>query len=90
MQSTEEPTVVPKVTTVGLAKAEDNKAKEPQMEKVTKIPEILSPLRTTGLPNVQKTSATTPKRRMASVLDVGTVTCTWRFPFFSITKGSLS
>jgi hypothetical protein len=29
MQSTEEPTVVPKVTTVGLAKAEDNKAKEP-------------------------------------------------------------
>jgi hypothetical protein len=29
MQSTVEPSVVPKITTVELAKAEDNKAKEP-------------------------------------------------------------
>jgi hypothetical protein len=70
MQSAVEPSVVPKMTTVEPAKAEDNKAKEPQMEKVTKIPEIPSPLRTTGLPKVQKTSAATPKRRrMANVLD---------------------
>jgi hypothetical protein len=70
MQSAVEPSVVPKMTTVEPAKAEDNKAKEPQVEKVTKIPEILSPLRMAGLPKVQKTSAATPKRsRMANVLD---------------------
>jgi hypothetical protein len=70
MQRAVEPSVVPKMTTVEPAKAEDNKAKEPQMEKVTKIPEILSPMRTTCLPKVQKTSTATPKRRrMANVLD---------------------
>jgi hypothetical protein len=70
MHNTVEPSVVPKMTTVEPAKAEDNKAKEPQMEKVTKIPEILSPLRTAGLPKVQKTSTATPKRRrMANMLD---------------------
>jgi hypothetical protein len=70
MQSIVEPSVVPKMTTVEPAKAEYNKAKEPHMEKVTKIPEILSPLRTAGLPKVQKTSTATPKtRRMANVLD---------------------
>jgi hypothetical protein len=71
MQSAVEPSVVPKMTTVEPSKAEDNKAKEPQVEKVTKILEILSPLRTAGLPKLQKTSAATPKRRrMANVLDV--------------------
>jgi hypothetical protein len=71
MQSAVEPSVVPKMTAVEPAKAEDNKAKEPQVEKVTKIPEILSPLGATGLPKVQKTSAATPKRRrMANVLYV--------------------
>jgi hypothetical protein len=70
MQSTEEPIVVSKVTTVGPAKAEDNKAKEPHVERVTKLPEILSPPEAAGLPKVQKTSAATPKRRrMANVLD---------------------
>jgi hypothetical protein len=44
VQSAEEPTVVPKVPTIGLTKARDDKAKEPQVEKVIKIPEILSPL----------------------------------------------
>jgi hypothetical protein len=70
MQSTEEPTVVSKVTTVGPAKAADNKAKEPQVERVTKMPKILSPPGAAGFPKVQKTSAATPKRRrMANVLD---------------------
>jgi hypothetical protein len=71
MQSAVESSVVPKMTMVEPAKAEDNKAKEPQVKKVTKILEILSPLRTVGLPKVQKTSGATPKRRrMANVLDV--------------------
>jgi hypothetical protein len=71
MQSTVEPSVLPKITTVGPAKAENNKAKKPQVERVTKMPEILSPPGAAGLPMVQKTSAATPKRRrMANVLDV--------------------
>jgi hypothetical protein len=70
MQSTEEPTIVPKVTTVGLAKAGDNKAKKPQVERVTKMLEILSPPGAAGFSKVQKTSTATPKRRrMANVLD---------------------
>jgi hypothetical protein len=36
MQSAEEPTVVPKVPTVGPAEAEDDKAEEAQVEKVIK------------------------------------------------------
>jgi hypothetical protein len=63
MQSAVKPIVLPKMTTVEPAKAKDNKAKEPQVEKVTEIPEILSPLGAAGLPKVQKTSAATPKRR---------------------------
>jgi hypothetical protein len=71
MQSTVEPSVVPKITTVELAKAEDNKAKEPHVERLTKMPEILSPLTEATLPKVQKASAATPKRRrMANVLHV--------------------
>jgi hypothetical protein len=35
-QSVEEPTVVPKIPTVGTAEAEDDKAKEPQVEKAIK------------------------------------------------------
>jgi hypothetical protein len=70
LQSTVEHSVVQKITTVGPAKAEDIKAKEPQAERVTKMPEILSPPGAAGLPKVQKTFAATPKRRrMANVLD---------------------
>jgi hypothetical protein len=70
VQSAEESTVVPKVPTVGPAKAKDDKAKEPQVEKVIKVPEILSPPAEADLPKMQKTPAATPKRRrMASVLD---------------------
>jgi hypothetical protein len=70
MHSAEEPTVVPKVPTVGPAEAKDDKAKEPQVEKVIKVPEILSPPAEADLPKMQKAPAATPKRRrMASVLD---------------------
>jgi hypothetical protein len=69
VQSAEEPTVVPKVPTVGPAEAEDDKAKEPQVEKVIKVPEILSLPAEADLPKMQKSPAATPKRRMASVLD---------------------
>jgi hypothetical protein len=71
MQSTVELSVVPKITIVEPAKAEDNKAKKPQVERVTKMSEILSPPGEAGLPTMQKTSVATPKRRrMANVLDV--------------------
>jgi hypothetical protein len=70
VQSAEESTVVPKVPTVGPAEAKDDKAKEPQVEKVIKVPEILSPSTEEDLPKMQKTPAATPnRRRMASVLD---------------------
>jgi hypothetical protein len=70
MQSVEEPIVVPKVPIVGLAKAKNDKAEEPQVEKIEKMPEILSPPAETKLPKVQKAPASTPKRRrMANVLD---------------------
>ena len=70
VQSIEEPTVVPKMTTVGSAEAEDDKTEEPQVEKIEKVPEILSPPAETKLLKVQKAHAATPKRRrMASVLD---------------------
>jgi hypothetical protein len=70
VQSTKEPIVVPKVPTVGPAEARDDKAEEPQVEKVKKEPEILSPPTEADLPEMQKIPATTPKRRrMASVLD---------------------
>jgi hypothetical protein len=56
--------------TVGTAEAENDKAEEPQVEKATIKPEILSPPTELKLPKVQKTSAATPKRwRMANVLD---------------------
>jgi hypothetical protein len=70
VQSAEESTVVPKVPTVGTAEAKYDKAEEPQVEKVIKVPEILSSPVEADLPKVQKTPAATPKRkRMASVLD---------------------
>jgi hypothetical protein len=69
VQSAEEPIVVPKVPTVRPAEARDDKAEEPQVEEVMKTPEILSPPAEVNLPKMQKLLATTPKRRMASVLD---------------------
>jgi hypothetical protein len=62
--------VAPKVPTVGPAEARDDKAEEPQEEKVIKTPEILSPPEGADLPKMLKIPVATPKRRrMASVLD---------------------
>jgi hypothetical protein len=62
---------VPKVPTVGSAEAKYDKGKEPQVEKIVKKPEILSPAAKANLPKVQKASTATPKRRrMANMLDV--------------------
>jgi hypothetical protein len=69
-QSAEEPSVMPKTPTVGPTKAKDDKAEEPHIEEIMKMPEILSPPTEAKLPKVQKASAATPKRRrMANVLD---------------------
>jgi hypothetical protein len=43
VQSAEESIVVPKVPTVRPAKAKDDTAEEPKVEKSVKMPEILSP-----------------------------------------------
>jgi hypothetical protein len=66
----EEPIVVPKMPTVEPIEAKDDKAEEPKVEETMKMPEILSPLAEAKLPKVQKAPTATPKRRMASVLDV--------------------
>jgi hypothetical protein len=66
----EEPTVVLKMPTVGPIEAKDDKAKEPKVEEIIKMLEILSPSAGAELPKVQKVATATPKRRrMASVLD---------------------
>jgi hypothetical protein len=71
MQSAEEPIVVPKVPTVGPVEAKGDKAEGPQVKKVIKMPEILSPPIEADLSKMQKAPTATPKRRrMASVLDV--------------------
>jgi hypothetical protein len=70
-QSTEEPTVVPKVLTVEPVGMKIDRNEEPKIEEIMKMPEILSPPIEATLPKVQKASAATPKRRrMANVLDV--------------------
>jgi hypothetical protein len=72
-QSTEEPIVMPKLPSVKLVetKADKDKAEGLKVEKITKMPEILSPSTEITVPKAQKGSAATPKRRrMANVLDV--------------------
>jgi hypothetical protein len=70
VQSVKEPTVVPKMPTVGPVEAKDDKAEKSKVEETMKMPEILSPPAEAKLPKVQKAPAVTPKsRRMASVLD---------------------
>jgi hypothetical protein len=70
-QSVEEPTIMPNTPTVGPTKAKDDKAEEPQIKEIMKMPEIMSPPTEAKLPKVQKASVATPKRsRMANVLDV--------------------
>jgi hypothetical protein len=72
-QSTEEPIVKPKLPSVKLVetKADKDKAEGSNIEKITKMPEILSPSTEITVPKAQKGSAATPnRRRMANVLDV--------------------
>jgi hypothetical protein len=71
VQSAEEPIVVPKVPTVGPVEAKHDNTEEPLVEKIEKMPKILSPPTEANLSKVQKASAATPKRRrMANMLDV--------------------
>jgi hypothetical protein len=72
-QNTEEPIVMPKLPSVKLVetKADKDKAEGSKIEKITKMPEILSPPTEITVSKAQKVSAATPKRRrMANVLDV--------------------
>jgi hypothetical protein len=72
VQRTEEPAIMPKAPSVELVetKVDKDKAEKSKTEKVTKMPEILSPSTEATAPKTQKSFATTPKRRMANVLDV--------------------
>jgi hypothetical protein len=70
VQSTKEPAVMPKVLTVKLVETKVDKAEEPKIEEITKMPKILSPPTKAIVPKVQMGSTETPKRRrMANVLD---------------------
>jgi hypothetical protein len=69
--STAQSTKVPKVLTVKLVETKVDKAEEPKIEEITKMPQILSPPIEATVPKVQMGSVVTPKRRrMANVLDV--------------------
>jgi hypothetical protein len=69
-QSTEEPVVMPKLSSVKLVETKTDKDKAEGL-KVEKMPEILSPSTEITVPKAQNGSAATPKRRrMANVLDV--------------------
>jgi hypothetical protein len=69
--SAKEPDVMPKVLTAKLVETKVDKAEEPKIEEITKMPEILSPPTEATVPKVQMGSAVTPKRRkMENVLDV--------------------
>jgi hypothetical protein len=70
-KSAEEPTIMPKTHAFELVEDKVDKAEEPKVEEVIRMPKILSPPTEAKLRKVQKTSATTPKRsRMANMLDV--------------------
>jgi hypothetical protein len=70
VHNAEELTVVPKVLTVEPVEKKIDRAEEPKIEEIMKMPKILS-LPTEGkLPKVSKAFVATPKRRrMANVLD---------------------
>jgi hypothetical protein len=68
-QSIEEPTVMPKTPLVEPVETKVDKDGEAKIEEIMKIPEILSPPTEAKLLKVQKTSAATPKRRMANMLE---------------------
>jgi hypothetical protein len=56
-QNAEEPAVVPKAHTVKPVEDKVDKAEEPKVEEIIKMPKILSPPTEAKLPKVQKTSA---------------------------------
>jgi hypothetical protein len=58
------------VLTVKLVETKVDKAEEPKIEEIMKMPEILSPPTEATVPKVQMGFVVTPKRRMANVLDV--------------------
>jgi hypothetical protein len=69
-QSAEEPTIMPKTHIVKPVEDKVDKAEEPKVEEIIRMPKILSPLIEAKMPKVQKISAATLKRRrMANVLD---------------------
>jgi hypothetical protein len=71
MQSTEEATMMPKMSIAEPVKNKADKVEESKAEKIIQFPNILSLPTEATLPKVQKASAATPKRRrMANVLDV--------------------
>jgi hypothetical protein len=61
---------MPKLLSVKLVGTKADKAEGLKIEEITKMPEILSPSTEVTVPKVQKGSVSTPKRRMANVLDV--------------------
>jgi hypothetical protein len=65
-----EPVVLPKTHIAEPAKDKAEKAEEPKIDEITKMPKTLSLPIEANLPKIPKTSAATPKRRMANVLDV--------------------
>jgi hypothetical protein len=70
-QNTEEPVVMPKVLSVKLVEMKVDKAEEPKIEEIVKMPENLNPPTEATVSKVQKGSVATPKRRrMANVLDI--------------------
>jgi hypothetical protein len=72
VQRTEEPAIMPKAPSVELIETnvDKDKAERSKTKEITKMPEILSPSTEATAPKTQKSSATTPKKRMANVLDV--------------------
>jgi hypothetical protein len=66
----EEPAVMPKMHIVEPTEDKAEKVEEPKIDEITKTPKILSLPLEADLPKIQKTSAATPKRRMANVPDV--------------------
>jgi hypothetical protein len=73
MQRTEEPAIMPKAASVELVETnvDKDKAERSKTEEVSKMPGILSPSTEATALKVEKSSATTPKRRrMVNVLDI--------------------
>jgi hypothetical protein len=70
-QNIEKPAIMPKMPTVKVVEMKVDKAEKPEIEEMTKMPEVLSPPVKATVPKVQMGYVVTPKRRrMVNVLDV--------------------